>query len=54
MGLRRVEAEEAQLQALKSSLAATIAEDVWYSADEVIDYINSTLHEDAAEYAPKK
>lgn len=53
-GLRRVEAEEAQLQALKNSLAATIAEDVWYSADEVVDYVNSTLHEDAPDFTPKK
>ena len=53
-GLRRVEAEETQLQALKSSLAATIAEDIWYSADEVVDYVNKTLHEEAPDFVPKK
>lgn len=53
-GLRRLEAEEAQLQALKNSTAAALAEDVWYSTDEVVDYINSTLHEDAPDITPEK
>lgn len=53
-GLRRIEAEEAQLQALKASIAATIAEDVWYTADEVVDYISQTLHEDASDFDQHK
>jgi antitoxin ParD1/3/4 len=44
--LRLVEVREEKLEQLRRSLKATIDEDVWYTADEVIDYINTTRHED--------
>lgn len=52
-GLRQVEAEELRLNALRQSIAATLAEDVWYSADEVVNDIAGALHENGADYLPK-
>ena len=52
-GLRQVEAEEARLVALKQSVTATLAEDQWYSADEVVDDLASSMHEADAGYDPK-
>lgn len=53
-GLRQVEIEEARLKALKESLATAIAEDVWYSTDEVVEHVNRSLHEDAADFDDQK
>jgi hypothetical protein len=44
--LRLVETREEQLDQLRRSLKATIDEDVWYTSDEVIEYINTRLSDD--------
>ena len=45
-GLRQVEAQEAKLKTLREEIQAAIDEDVWYTADEVIDHINKQLDEE--------
>lgn len=53
-GLRLVEQREVQLQELRDSIERSTTDDVWYSADEVVDYVNAALQEDAdAPDAPK-
>jgi len=42
-GLRLVEADEARLKSLRDEIQAAIDEDVWYTADEVIEHINQRL-----------
>ena len=60
-GLRRVEADEVQLRSLREEIQAAIDEDVWYSADEVVEHLESkratterTLNEDQAGFDPSK
>ena len=45
-GLRLVEEREAKLKTLRDQLQAAVDEDIWYTADEVVDYINIGLQED--------
>ena len=42
-GLRLVEADETRLKSLRDEIQAAIDEDVWYTADEVIEHINQRL-----------
>ena len=42
-GLRLVEERESKLQALRNTISASIAEDVWYSDDEVVSSNNAAL-----------
>ena len=51
--LRMVEAREEKLEQLRRSLKAAIDEDVWYSADEVFDHLQTGLQEVGAAYEPK-
>lgn len=53
-GLRLVEERETKLRSLRQSLQAAIDEDVWYSTDEVVEYINRTLHEEPSDFDPQK
>ena len=53
-GLRQVEVEEAKLKALRDGVAAAIAEDQWYSTDEVVESVNAGLHEDASVFSDEK
>ena len=53
-GLRLIEQREAQLRDLREGIRRSIEDDVWYSADEVVDYVNAALQEDAvAQDQPK-
>lgn len=42
-GLRLVEERESKLQALRNTISAAIAEDVWHSDDEVVSSNNAAL-----------
>ncbi len=53
-GLRLVEERETKLRNLRQDIQATIDEDIWYTTEEVVEHINRSLHEDAADYAIKK
>lgn len=53
-GLRLVEERETKLRNLRVQLKAAIDDDVWYTTDEVVEYINRTLHEDAPDFDPQK
>lgn len=53
-GLRQVEADELRLRALRESVTSALAEDEWYSADEVVDDIARTLHEAPASFDPQQ
>lgn len=60
-GLRRVEADEVQLRSLREEIQAAIDEDVWYSADEVVEHLEGkratterTLNEDQTGFDPSK
>jgi antitoxin ParD1/3/4 len=45
-GLRHIESQEAKLRTLREEIQAAIDEDVWYTADEVIEHINQQLDEE--------
>ena len=53
-GLRLVEERETKLRNLRQSLKAAIDENLWYTTDEVVDYINRSLHEESSDFDPKK
>jgi antitoxin ParD1/3/4 len=44
-GLRLVQEREERLQALRDSIDAAIAEDVWYTDEEVAAAVEAALHE---------
>ena len=47
-GLRLVQEREERLQALRASIDAAIADDVWYTDEEVAAAIEAALDEDDA------
>ena len=53
-GLRQVEAQEAQLRTLREEIQAAIDEDVWYTTDEVVAYINEHLDDEYPEADSKQ